>query len=99
MSGLLSRYTTLINGAPELTEVRRLSLTTKLGWHGRTITDPSPNGQDDDGCSRVQLVQGSTNCGNVTEFKGEEHQKVEEDYRIPLHDVAPLEQGAGWLPD
>ena len=36
---------------------------------------------------------------SITELKNEEDQKVEKDYRVPLHDVTSLEQSAGWLTD
>jgi len=53
VSSLLSRYTTLISGAPELTKARGLSLAVKSGWRGRTTTDPPLDGQNDNGCSQV----------------------------------------------
>ena len=34
-----------------------------------------------------------------TEFKDEENEKVEEDYRTPLHKVAAPDQGVGWSTD
>jgi hypothetical protein len=49
--------------------------------------------------SRAQLVCGSANGETHTKLKDEEHQKIDKYYSIPLHENAPLEQGAWWWAD
>lgn len=71
-----------------------------MGGGGRTIAEPSPDGQNNNSCYWGQFCMRShEGRGVITKFKDEEHQKVEENYRIPLREVTPLEQGAGWWAD
>jgi len=65
------------------------------GWGGRTITEPFPDGQNDNDCNRDQLAGSRTNCEVITKFKTEEHQKVEgeEGHHTNLRVVALIERG------
>jgi len=79
--------------------IQRLSVVIEWDVARRTITEPSPDGQNDNDYNWGRLVCGSRGGEIVTKFKPEEGNIVElkdNPPTAPRVGVVPIGQGGGW---
>ena len=74
--------------------VQGLSTAIGGGWGRRTITKPTPDGQNEDGYNQDQSVSGDVNSEATTKLKNEEHQNIGEEggHHTPISE-APVGPG------
>ena len=81
--------------------IQRLSVVIEWDVARHTITEPSPDGQDDNNYNRGRLVCGSTGSEILTKFKPKEENigGLKDNPPTPRVDVAPNGSGGGWCVD